>query len=67
LLNQEALDFAHRHSVRANGDNLVVEAGEMSLMLWDQGRLETANPVARNVILKGPSSVRTFLLLAPLR
>ncbi|SPA11582.1 protein of unknown function (plasmid) [Cupriavidus taiwanensis] len=66
LLGQQRLDLAHCHAPDVYGDDLVVEPGEVPLVLGDQDRSEAklASAVAWDVDPQWPSSVRT--VLAPL-
>lgn len=58
LLGEETLDLAHGHAARVHSHDLVVEAGEASLVLGDQDRLERALPVARHLDTQRPVLVQ---------
>src|SRR2546423_11360865 len=46
-----SLDLARRHSSRVHRQNLVIEAVEPALMLWNDLRLEISFPISRHLDL----------------
>jgi hypothetical protein len=66
-LRQKALNLAHRHSARIHGDDLVVEAGEASLVFADELRLEFVLPIPRHLDAQRPVVGQNVLPLLPLR
>ena len=53
-LAEERLDLAHGEPARIQRDDLVVEAGEASLVFADQARLERAGAIARDLERQRP-------------
>ena len=59
--------MSHRQAPRIERDDLVVESGEAELVFADQSWLETALPIAGQVLRQGTASARSVLPPVPFR